>query len=385
MRERASKEACSRKIEKMIREGKFLRESIGLSFEDCEIVGEWVYFIEKNINIMCRMDLYEGKVEIIGSVPGENLFSDRLSARIVYWDEKIILVPMKAEKIWFYSLNTGEWRGIERKKMKSHGSGMFQAIEYNGSLFLIGGSYPAMIRMDSDFSGQRLEYVEGPYERVLKKKGDDCVFRTAYALRGNELFLASCVDNGILQINLDTCQFTWHMIGEPAWKYSGIAWDGETFWISPRNGYFPIIRWDGRNKTEIFRFFDNDSAERSRFLGVVANGRQIIFPGGLSGDYTLLLNPDNPHEPEIIRKKYYFFRCLDADRSISQTTDGVFHYSNARTGEKMDVKCELSEKDLLSFFYTLPPDARRPFPNKILMENNIVNIEMLIEMLHSQS
>lgn len=62
----------------------------------------------------------------------------------------------------------------------------------------------------------------------------DAFFRTHHAVRGEWLYLASCVDNTVLKFNLKTNEYKWLSIGSDDNKFSGIVYSLNDFWLSPR-------------------------------------------------------------------------------------------------------------------------------------------------------
>mgnify|MGYP003359352554 CR=1 FL=1 len=122
-------------------------------------------------------------------------------------------------------------------------------------MYLIGSSYPAIIKLD--VSKMKAEYIKEPFIEKVKKMGElkDAFFRTHHAVRGEWLYLASCVDNTVLKFNLKTNEYKWLSIGSDDNKFSGIVYSLNDFWLSPRTTE-KIIKWDGMNVNIYSLYFD---------------------------------------------------------------------------------------------------------------------------------
>ena len=92
------------------------RELVTLLAEDCVQVNNFLFFIARDVNFVFCLNLDTGKVDLLDSIPEEDIRSARLGANIAYWNNELIFTPMKAEKIWIYNLWTREWHGLKRKR-----------------------------------------------------------------------------------------------------------------------------------------------------------------------------------------------------------------------------------------------------------------------------
>lgn len=341
---------------------------IRISMEDAVLVNNTAYFFSRYWNALYAANLETSKIELVGPMPEEDILAVRLCAGIMYHKEKLILVPMTAKKIWIYDLKKNSWQGIERKYMANEDSHkeIFRAVEYKNNLFLIGSSYPAIIRMDLDNYG--LEYWKEPYDFLASvRNNNECYFRADHLLVNNQLFLASCLNSFVLRLNLDTFDFTWLQVGENGFRYSGITWDGENYWLSPRFGT-PIVKWNGKNKTEYFTLPDGFNQNKYNFLGVQYDEGELIFPGMIHS-HTIVINPDHSDNMEIRKEKYTFYRCFGSGRRISQTSTGLLQWRNLEKNISGQMYCEISIEDLMGYFQTpIGKMVHKRFGNETFME-----------------
>lgn len=319
-----------------------------LLMEDCVLVDNKIYFFSKGWNSLFVTDLESRETELLGVMPEEEILGDRLCAGIVHYNGKLILLPMHAKKIWIYDLANGQWTGIERKYTMEGNlyNEIFRAVEYKNTLILIGSNYPAIIRMNMDT--YELVYYTEPYSYLLSKKNkSDFFFRSDFSLINNELFLASCLNNHVLKLNLDTSDYQWYEVGDKDFRYSGITYDGKFFWLSPRTGT-PIVKWDGKNKEEYFPLPKHFDKTTKNFIGVQYDDGILTFPGILHKK-TLLINPHDPYNMEECEEQYFFNRCDDKGRVLSQSVDGLFRLKDPKLNKQYSIYCEVSQEYVMSY------------------------------------
>lgn len=350
-----------------------MNRGVKVLMEDAVLVKNRIYFFSKEWNALYTADLKSGEIKFIDKMPEENVMAGRLCAGIMHYNEKLVLVPMTAKKIWIYDLKKSSWQSLTRRKMVEGNGGqeMFRAVEYKGDLFFIGSNYPAIIRMNPDYE---LEYWISPYAFLKSVPPNGCYFRADFALVENYLFLASCQNPFVLRLDLDMMEFAWFRVGEDDFRYSGITWDGESFWLSPRTAT-PIIKWDGKDKTEYFTLPDKFDRGKYNFLGVQYDDGKLIFPG-MFQNCTIVMDPGCSGDMEFREERYTFYRCFGGHGLLSQTVDGLLQWKDPDQKRSGKIDCELPlvyvteylkkqiekaensgfEKDILaeSFSFTLP-------------------------------
>ncbi|MCI8292073.1 MAG: hypothetical protein HFH53_00860 [Hespellia sp.] len=326
-----------------------MKQDIKIFMEDCVVVNNRIYFFSKYWNALYVVDLKTKTTELVSTMPEEKIWSRRLCAGIVYYNKKLILVPMLAKKIWVFDLESNQWLGIKRAFVTNeevfHGE-IFRAIVYQERLFLVGSNYPAIIRMD--LNTYELEYLTEPYTflRHLKIR-NECYFRSDFCLNENRLLIASCVSNHVLSVNLDTFQFQWYEVGEKEFCYSGIAWDGENYWLSPRAGT-PIIKWDGKDGVEYISLPETFDEKIYNFLGVQYQDEKLIFPGMLQ-DKTLTIDPYPSCKVHICEGQYSFYRCLEEGVVVFQRADGLLQLKNLMRKEQHQFYCKVPYQDFCEY------------------------------------
>lgn len=296
-----------------------------LLFEDCVKVENDLYFICRDYNVVCKMNIESGKIEGVTNIPEEKADEFRLGAKIIYWNDFLFFAPMSAKKIWKYNLKQKTWVGYERKKLDSwlpHGD-MFQSILHKDKIYYIGCLYPAIIILD--LKSEKMEYITAPYENriELAKTKNDSFFRTDYVQIGEYMYMASCIDNTVLKFNLDTYDFEYIEVGGKENMYAGLDFDGEEFYLSPRKNGKGVV-WNPKNGATRYLTLPYENMEnKAVFGGVVCMKDKIIFPACFSKD-TVEIHFDNKTKPQLFNtgKQYMFYKRIDDETVISLTTDG---------------------------------------------------------------
>ena len=322
-------------------------DNIKIVFEDCVRVGSDLIMVDSRYNIIYKISIFDGKVSILGSLPEEKMLTPRLSSKIIYNKDCLYFSPMNAKKIWKYNLSTSEWKGFEKKDI-SHWCNykfLFQAILYKDTIFFIGSHYPAIIAFDT--LSEKMVYITKPYEylKAASERVADNYFRCDYVQYGNEILMASCVSNEIMKFNLDTLESTFVKVGESDYRYSGIAFDGSVYYLSPRK-YGPIVVWDG-NKDWISYNLPSvyDDNNEMIFAGAICEGENVVFPSCFS-DYSLVM--DKNRRLQVYKERYYMYKQVDDMTKVYYSASGLLHivYDGILREYKISLQRETFEKYL---------------------------------------
>lgn len=277
--------------------------------EDYLEYGYKLYFVSKDTNIIYCIDSNTGEIEFIDCVPEENIFGERLCSKILLWNEEMIFIPVNAKKIWRYNTVTKKWKGVGLEKYGQKKNKFFQAIIYKNSLFMFGCSCPAIFLLN--LVTDQFVLIESPFDYLNKKKGyfDDIYFKGNFVRRGTEIMIASCMDNSIMKFDMRSKKAFFYEVGNKKNQYSGIAWDGENYWIAPRYKTH-IVRWDGKEDIEEIELPQKELEAETGFLGVVVRNSGLIIPG--KKRYSIVVNRIKGNfYIDIIPKAYILFKRME--------------------------------------------------------------------------
>ena len=325
-----------------------MNNTIDLSIYRCSYWKERLYCMAKNFNLLFSIDIQDGTVDLIDAIPQEDILSAVICGHITAQNNKLILTPHITKKIWIYDLISKHWDGIAIKESNNlYGSGgFFQTYMYQDCLFLIGGGYPAILCLN--LKNYSCDYIEGPYQDMLTRHPDPdfFYFRTQGVQLDNSLFLASCLDNNILKFDLATRTYHWIKVGSDDSVFSEIAWDGSSFWLSPRLNC-DIVKWDGKDKTKTLSLPSELKPSLNTYAWTTCyDGNHMIFPC-VSHPKSIKINIQKDSY-EIFDQQYILYTRLDNGMIVSQTTDGNLSVQN---GESVQTYKLTVDTDQLNEFY----------------------------------
>lgn len=315
---------------------------------DCAYHDGKLFCITRDFNLLFSVDIQDGNIELVDIIPKEDILTAHLAGAMTIWNGKLILTPGMSKKIWIYDLVSKHWEDLPVKEYNHWGTGSISQIyEYKNKLFLIGGSYPAILCLDLEHN--TCDYIEEPYKEVMTRLPEInfSYFRTHGIRLYNNLYLASCLDNFVLKFNMDTMEYQWIKVGNDKYMYSGITWDGNYFWLSPRLNT-DIVKWDGKENVKVLSLSDDYKQNAQMYVwGACYDGRQIIFPSSTQAKSILMdIQKDCFH---FCEKQYPLFTRLDNGMVVSQTADG---YLSVRTEDSPEKIFHISvETDRLKQFY----------------------------------
>lgn len=353
----------------------------GIISEDCIKVGDNLLFVARDINIVYSLNINTGKINLLGSLPEEDIFQNRVSSKIVLWEDKIIFIPLNAKKIWIYNRNTSECHGIGIKKKddKYMKFKMFQAILYETKLFMIGSHYPAIVCMDLE--NESLTYFEEVFDELKEKKEElnDCFVRCDYVQQQQYFYMASCLSNQVLKFDMSTCEYTWITVGSDKNRYSGITWDGENFWLAPRRNT-SIVKWDGKDGIYEYTLPKEFMKDDWQLLGAVFENNRINFPGMRSQKMISISKFDNA-DIIVSDGQYSFYKRLNDKYIVKQTIDGRIILQDKEGNEK-EYNNVVDRKTLIDFW------CREPMFEYLIRENcrenQLINLDVLCEELKNK-
>lgn len=274
--------------------------------EDFLKIDKKLYFVSKDINIIFNLNLDTGKIEFVDCFPDESIDEKNLCYKILIWKNELIFVPMNAKKIWKYDIRNKKWNGIGLGKYENVKNKSFQAFIYDNHLFMVGCGYPAIFQLNLETN--QILVIEDPFKHLNKGKCSisKIFFRYNFVQKREKIFMASCQDNSVMEFNLHDQSIVFHKIGNKKNKYSGIAWDGNDFWISPRDKT-SIVKWNGKTEVVEYALPYSKLEEEIGFLGVINTRYGILFYGKKQNSI-LIVRQEKEINIQIIPKTYIFLK-----------------------------------------------------------------------------
>lgn len=347
------------------------KADIVLTAEDAVEWEDKLVFVPREMNLVCLADLNTHRIDIIDSIPEEAMWGYRLCSKIVRYKEQLYFIPMNGEKIWKLDMRSHGWDSIEIENGKLPMK-MMQAVIHQNILVMIGCGYPAILCMDLE--NKKISYIKEPFHKLKKnvKSVNDTYFRCDYVQTGETILLACCLDNSVLKLDLNSFKWEFVKVGNKENKYSGIAWDGCHYWLSPRK-FGSVVRWDGDENAIELSIPYGEKKETLLYAGVCCAGGKVIFPAK-DGRYTLEIDVKEPHNVRCVSEQYLFYKKTDEGKIIYGKPDGELAVF-CMDGTVKRMKCAISFADVL---IQCKIKEKPPFAEKIMESTNLSLREVIL-------
>ena len=249
-------------------------------------------------NALYKMNKKSHQLNFIGHFPGERLDEYNLYHSMVQWGDEVYFAPARAKDMAVFNLCDNSFRKIAipapsiNTSYKDSYAKFNSIFSFGGFIYLIGYCYPGILQYDP-IKGSFKQFFDWLPEierlQIDYKKDDITYFYGAISV-GEELFATSTVANAVVVFNMRTCSSVVYKVGENGGTFSGICYDGENYWLSPRDGSI-VVRWN-RETGESKSYETNIRSEDSTFIGTIyVNGYVWLFPYG--GSSVLCIDPQN--------------------------------------------------------------------------------------------
>ncbi len=224
-------------------------QSKHLAIDNLYFDGKDFWFTAYDFNALFKMDRQTWKTEYIGSFPGEPFDGKKLYGQIAGYNGKLYFSPAFADEIAEYDTvnrifkKTRFREKVEGEELCStRGPKFNEVFQYQRWLFFIGNTCPALIRLDVEtgeidsFSDWRDSLGR------LTVNFDGYHFKSACVV-GTKIAMAALNANAVVVFDMESCTSEVYEVGRRKNGYTGICFDGDNYWLSPRFGG-PVIRWN---------------------------------------------------------------------------------------------------------------------------------------------
>lgn len=180
-----------------------------LWFDSAVEADDCLWFAANNLNGIFRADKETGKSQFVTNFPQYPNYAVRLYIACTLVKRKIVFAPCSAKEIAIYDIDRKEIKTISLDKqiVKHCKSALFfAAFEYEGFAYLIGMSYPGILKID--VTTYESYIIEEPFERYyIKGKYDyKAHFRHSFAVKDNILYLPAICENGLICMDMKNCK-----------------------------------------------------------------------------------------------------------------------------------------------------------------------------------
>lgn len=247
------------------------------TFDVCR-VGDDIWFVTHYLQLLCRLNLKNEKIEVVAEVPEVPQAEYCRYVNIVNYENKIILVPYRADALCIYDM-TSKCFTKHYFKDEFVNNCFGRAVLHKHYLFLTPMDYPAIVRYDI-LTGE-FEYYYQCISDALELIGEEkqgSPFVWAVSNYEDELYIGSVWSNVVLRFNMESSQYTVYKVGKETNTYRGMAADSEYCWLilcdSPS-----VVRWNRvTGETEEFDIFpDSFEAGDIPFKSILDLGNELYM------------------------------------------------------------------------------------------------------------
>ncbi len=312
---------------------------------DAVEVDDKIWFFSTNFKSIFSLDTKSNEIECyrmgangLYSISGAFSSMSRIH-------NKIYLVPLYERAIFCFDMEKREFKKIELEcKYTDTDKALFMGVRnYKDYLFIMGSQFPVIIRLDT--KDDSMEYItdwEKDIERYIFDR-NDAYFRQQCVILDNKLFVPFCNANAVLELNCDNLSTKIHVIGLDVQGYSGISFDGESFWLSPRKSG-SLVKWNAEKETkDYFKIGErNLQSERLSYAGIACcDGEKLLFPFQEEEIHGI-----QSQKISVLKGEYSF--CQENNNSIIfyEVGESTLVKINKSTHETLSVPIRVELKDI---------------------------------------
>ncbi|SFO06902.1 hypothetical protein SAMN04487831_10774 [Pseudobutyrivibrio sp. UC1225] len=207
-----------------------MEEKVNLLTECGVRIKNKIYFCSTYYNVVFSLDMEQKDIILESIIPMEDALSDRLSTMQLLIEDKLLFVPMNAKKVWVWEIGTNHWHGIDLPDLEGVNNKFFQAVVMKNIVFMFGCQLPIILRLN--LSDESIKIIKIPFNIHLYKQQQKKYLRRDYVIIDNYIYMASCFDNCVMRFDYDDESVELLKVGKDNYRYAGIAFDGNNFWLT---------------------------------------------------------------------------------------------------------------------------------------------------------
>lgn len=345
-----------------------LNSKVKLLAEAIIKVGEKIICVAMEINLIYSIDLLTQKIELLGYIPDEAISAERLCGSICYYKSKLVFIPYNATKIWVYDTDKKNWSGLSLAKEYIMGK-FYKSFVYKNYVFMIPSNYDAFVRINME-TGQVDEYSD-----ILSNLGkEDGYFFSDYVIEDNNLMIASCSSNSVVNIDLNNMSYEIRYVGKSDNHFVGMAKKGNFYWLIPRR-HSSIVKWDGKKTTEIS--IGEKYSDTYNFLGAVIYKDAVLVPG-ISQNQTIRICDD--FEVEYLEDcGYTFAGWVNNKCMVEYFKNGILRIHE--NGKDMEYRVILPWREIRNFIENHGKDINNIIKKQVHKESDFFELETFINII----
>lgn len=217
-------------------------KKIILEFEAiARVDNEYAFGSSSTFNGLFQINMNTGECSYLCLFPDEKIFARRLHAKAFLYKNKVFFVPCAANNISVYDIEENHITTIKIKDADNKKYPWYlknnkfnDGILYQDNLFLLGSTYPAIVKLDlrTNLLEYHTQWIKGEF-----------AFRKSPAIVGNKFYIPSIKGNEVLSFDMETGKAEIDYVGENNNGSWGICKIQDDLWLSPQEPG-AIVRWN---------------------------------------------------------------------------------------------------------------------------------------------
>ena len=324
-----------------------------------------VYFAMRDLNIIGRLNLSDGRVKYIMGPEGESPYSIDLYGGICATEKELVLCPYNAKYLWVYTYNEKQWTNYE---IPWHGLGKQNnqftgAVKKDNKIFMMG---------DHALDIYVFDLVSRTGKYILEEKVQ--LWGGSFACWEDKIAIGISYTNSYLLLDLNTYEQKIRRVSQIS-KIAGIQYDDDRLWFIPRNCEDANIVATDLSGNIVASYKINNCGE---VAGGVKKQNFLFIYGIAMPTYIFDLKTKNI--------------CVSDD--VIYATNGDYENYKIATSfggeliiyhEQEKKKYEILIEDKVMNEYINLSRRYKGIDHVIMQEDNIIGLDYLIQMIHCRN
>lgn len=204
-----------------------------LSFGDMAVDGDEAWFVSNRYQVICKMNLNSGKVDMVARIPETEMKLMNLYSYIYIRNRKLYLTPLHTDALCIYDLENNTFQKIYFPDSKINN---FMDMSFKGDEIILKPSgYDGIVRYNKK-NGKWVcinGFIEEYEKRCESYNATLPRFIGRWKEYDNKLYMPCFQFNGVLVFNLLDNTWRYYEVGSKGNTYRDIEKVGNEFWLLP--------------------------------------------------------------------------------------------------------------------------------------------------------
>ncbi|MDR2554273.1 MAG: hypothetical protein LBC64_02485 [Fibromonadaceae bacterium] len=264
-----------------------------------------------------------------------------------FYKERMYFVPRFTNKIAEYDIQKKTMAYIPYDNIKSDAN--FQtALNYGKYIYFTPYRYKAIMRLDTE--SRQIDFFDDWFEPLKQLTTDEkqLSFIIPIKITENTIMFTVCGTNAVVEFNMETLKSKVYEIGQKAYQYNGICYDGINYWLSPLyNG--PVVKWnpDVGVIKEFANVVEGCLPNDISFRPIIfSEGYVWLFPHYSKRTLRINIKTDEVLEVEELNPNFIEgeSRVNSVAYTCSQSIGSVIYAYDGRDGTFIEYNCKTQKK-----------------------------------------